>query len=193
MGIRFSFLAIAAAVSLTACGATDEIGSLVKKRIAPPCPQVRLLKDADIITVYRPGPGRDITDIRYEAELTGYKGECDYIGEDGVYSQVKLTLKVAYDISRGPAEKGKVIKVPYFVAVPEFYPRAEGRRDFASAARFIENRDNMAVIDEAVEISLPLGKNRPVPDMKVYIGFVLTENQLEFNRQKRRATGLSKQ
>ncbi len=192
---RFSilapFCAVLAAASLTSCSAVDELSSMVEGRQPPPCPQIKLLKDADIVTVYRPGPGRDITDIRYEAELKGFSGECDYVGDDGVYSSVNLSIRVSYDISRGPAEKGNVIKVPYFVAIPHFYPRPEGRSDFVSTAKFIENRDNMVVVDDPIHISLPLTKERSGPDTEVYIGFVLTKNQLEFNREKRRATGLS--
>ena len=191
LSIIVPLFAVSAILSLTACSAVDELTSIVEKEPPPPCPRIKLLKDADIITVYRPGSGRDITDIRYEAELKGFFGECDYVGKSRVYSKVNLTLRISYDISRGPAERGNLIKVPYFIAIPKYYPRPEGRSEFVSTVKFIENRDNMVVVDDEIAISLPLGKGQTGPETNVYIGFVLTKDQLDFNRDKRRATGLS--
>ncbi len=170
---------------LAGCGSAQDINPWAKKYPVPACPKIQLLKDTDTITVYRSGPGRDITDIRYEADLKGFAGECEYIGEKGVYSAVKVTLKVGVEISRGPAEKSQLVGVSYFVAIPEFYPKPEGRQVFTAKVKFPENRNTMRILDEEVELSIPLNKTRKGPGTKVYIGFPLTPEQLEFNRQKR--------
>ena len=49
----------------------------------PSCPKIQLLKGTDVITAYRSGVGRDITDIRYEAEVNGFTGNCEYIWQEG--------------------------------------------------------------------------------------------------------------
>ncbi len=177
----FGFLGL----MLAGCSSAADINPWANKTVIPACPKIQLLKDTDIITAYRNGPGRDITDIRYEADLKGFTGECEYIGKKGVYSEVKVVLKVGFDISRGPAEPSRTTSVSYFVAIPEFYPHPAGRNVFTTKVLFPENRNTMRVIDEEVEISIPLTKTRNGPGTKVYIGFQLTPEQLAFNRQKR--------
>ena len=175
---------------LSACDTAKELNPWASKYPIPACPKVQLLKDTDTITTYRSGPGRDITDIRYEADLKGFKGECEYIGKDGVYSSVKVTLKIGFDISRGPAEKSRVIDVQYFIAMPEFFPKPQGRQVFTARATFPPNRNTMRIVDDDVEISSPITKTRKGPSSKIYIGFQLTPEQLKFNRQKRRVPGV---
>jgi hypothetical protein len=170
---------------LAGCESAPDLNPWANKHPLPACPRIQLLKDTDTITAYRAGPGRDITDIRFEADLKGFAGECEYVGKDGVYSAVNVTLKVAFDITRGPAEKGRTIDVAYFVAVPEFYPKPAGRQDFTARVSFPENRNSIRIIDEEVEISIPLSATRKGPGSKIYIGFQLTPDQIEFNRQKR--------
>ncbi|MBT3990435.1 MAG: hypothetical protein HON14_10260 [Rhodospirillaceae bacterium] len=173
---------------LAACGSAPDMSDLNpfgKKYPVPACPKIQLLKDTDTITAYRPGPGRDITDIRFEADLKGFTGECEYVGKDGVYSAVNVTLKVGFDISRGPAEKSRTTDVSYFIAIPEFYPKPAGRQLFTAKVRFPENRNTMRILDEEVEISIPLNTSRKGPGSKIYIGFQLTPEQISFNRQKR--------
>jgi hypothetical protein len=170
---------------LTGCESTADLNPWANKHPVPACPRIQLLKDTDTITTYRAGQGRDITDIRFEADLKGFAGECEYVGKDGVYSAVNVTLKVAFDITRGPAEKGRTIEVTYFVAIPEFYPEPAGRQNFTAKVNFPENRNSIRFIDEEVEISIPLSVERKGPRSKIYIGFQLTPDQIEFNRQKR--------
>tara|TARA_B100000315_G_scaffold233025_1_gene245839 strand:+ start:8056 stop:8640 length:585 start_codon:yes stop_codon:yes gene_type:complete len=193
--MKFKFIFNLAALGclgliLAGCETAESLNPFAKKKPLPACPKVQLLKDTDIITAYRAGPGRDITDIRFEAELRGFTGECEYIGEKGVYSKVNVTIKVGFDITRGPAEKSRATNVSYFVAMPEFYPRPQGRKVFTTRVNFPENRNSMRVIDEAVEVSIPITKSRPGPGSKIYIGFQLTPEQIKFNREKRRVPSI---
>mgnify|MGYP001162144344 FL=1 len=193
--MKFKFLFNLAALGclgliLTGCESAKELNPFAKKKPLPACPKVQLLKDTDTITAYRAGPGRDITDIRFEAELKGFTGECEYIGKKGVYSKVNVTIKVDFDISRGPAEKSRSTNVSYFVAMPEFYPKPQGHQVFTTRVTFPENRNSMWIIDEAVEVSIPITKSRPGPNSKIYIGFQLTPEQIKFNREKQRVPGI---
>ena len=71
------------------------------------------------------------------------------------------------------------------IAIPEFYPKPAGRQLFTAKVRFPENRNTMRILDEEVEISIPLNTSRKGPGSKIYIGFQLTPEQISFNRQKR--------
>ena len=90
---------------LMACEVTDDSNPFYSpKVVVPACPKVRLLQDADKVTVYRPGPGRDITDILYEARLEGFSGDCEYVGDGGVFHEVVLSLRAKFNLVRGPAD-----------------------------------------------------------------------------------------
>lgn len=180
------------AVLLTGCETEVDVGKLNpfggKKPVIPACPKVRMLKDADKITQYRPGPGRDITDIMFEADMVGFKGDCEYIGDAGKYTNVVVTLKVGFKVARGPSVSGDTAKVPYFLAIPEFFPDANAKQSFVREVKFPKNRTSVTVIDSEVEVSIPLDASRKGPDTQVIIGFSLSPEQLEFNRKRGRAT-----
>ena len=180
-------------VVLTACESIDKISPFSDTKSVPPnCPTIKFLKDADEITVYNSGTGRDLRDIIFEAELTGFKGECEYVGNKGVHTKVILTLQLGLDVTRGPAEKTRRVKLSYFVAIPEFFPKPEGKMSFNRVVIFPQERNSITLLDEIIEIVIPLNKNRRGPLTKVLVGFELTKDQLEFNRQRIRNRGLGK-
>jgi hypothetical protein len=180
------------AVLLSGCETDVDVAKLNpfggKKSEIPACPKVRMLKDADKLTQYRPGPGRDITDIMFEADLVGFNGDCEYIGEEGKYTSVVVTLKVGFKVARGPSVSGDSAKVPYFLAIPEFFPDANAKQSFVRDVKFPKNRTSVTIIDSEVEVSIPLDTSRKGPDTQVIIGFSLSPEQLEFNRRRGRAT-----
>ena len=153
----------------------------------PGCPKIQFLKGTDVITSYRSGAGRDNTDIRYEAEINGFKGNCEYLGKKGVYSEVKIIVKVEFKITRGSAAQGRSLNFPYFIAIPEFYPKPSGQQTFVVKVKFPENRNTLRIVDKEIEISIPLKGLRKGPNMEIYIGFKLTPEQLKFNRRNIRA------
>ena len=178
---------------LTACGSVDNFNPFSDKKSGPPkCPTIKFLKNADEITVYNSGAGTGLRDVLFEAELTGFKGECEYVRNNGVHTKVVLTLQLGLDITRGPAETTGRVKLSYFVAIPDFFPKPEGKVLFNRVVMFPENRNSLTLLDEAIEIVIPLNKNRRGPQTKVLVGFDLTKSQLEFNRQRIRHRGLGK-
>ena len=180
--------AIAILGLLAACKTISDLNPFeTAKNILPQCPTVKLLKDADKIINYKPGVGRDLSDISFEAELTGFSGECEYIGNDGIYTGVALTLKLGFDITRGPAEKARKVKLAYFVAVPEFFPNPRGKSAFSRVVVFPRARNSISLVDDPIEIEIPLKQNRYGPEMKIFVGFQLTKDQLELNRQRNSA------
>ena len=176
-------------VSLVACESINDFNPF-DTNILPRCPTIKFLKDADKITAYKPGTGRDISDISYEAELTGFSGECKYIGDDGIYTSVTLTLQVGLNITRGPAAKTRKVELNYFVAIPEFFPNPKGKSSFSRVVEFPRDRNSISFVDDAIEIAIPLNENRQGPGIKVFTGFELSKDQLEFNRQRNSSVGL---
>ena len=133
--------------------------------------------------MYEPDTIREVSNIIFEAELTGFKGDCEYLGEDGDYDRVGLSLNVSLDIIRGPAAKTPKIEFSYFVALPDFFPHPNGKVHFSRVLEFPKGINSMSFVDEEIEITIPLNKQRRGPETKILIGFDLTKSQLEFNRQ----------
>ncbi len=154
----------------------------------PPCPPIKVLTDASNIIQYRPGPGRDITDILLEAEIIAFSGACEYEGDDGIYDQVKVDLeRIIFDVTRGPASRVRSAKLRYFVKIPRYYPSPIGAAEFDFRVAFPENRNSMKVGDGGIEIKIPLPHGSRGSDFIIYLGFVLNEEQIERNRQRRGA------
>ncbi len=155
----------------------------------PGCPPVKVLGAAAEIVQYREGPGRDITDIVHESKLVGYTGNCEFIGDSPNFTHVKVLMRPVLDVSRGPAATGRTLDLNYFVAIPDFHPRPEGRREMSIRVLFPENRANLRVQDGEVSVTIPLSGGRSAPDTEIFLGFVLTEEQLKANRERRSAAG----
>lgn len=139
-----------------------------------------MLADASQVTIFRPGPGRDITDVVLGAEVTGYRGSCHY---DYEKKKMNVIIQVAMDVRKGPAATGPAAFLRYFVAVPGYYPSPQAKSVFAINLRFTENADRMHILDNEVQLDLPVQVLKDdYPKMDVYIGLQLDQEELDYNR-----------
>ena len=69
----------------------------------------------------------------------------------------------------------------YFAAVPYFHPRPQGKRIFAKAGEFQGNRSRLGMIEE-VKLTIPLAKGTKRADYQIFLGFQLTQEEVERNR-----------
>jgi hypothetical protein len=186
---RFRFLILAAGVALLAgCSDTGLFGS---KIVPPSCPTISILEDANRVTVYRDGTGRDIADIMFEARLLGVEGDCSYeidtkgkTATETTYKAVNVTLRPRFIVTPGPALSGFKMKVDYFVAMPQFYPSPEGRAEFSRTVETSPARTQVDVTDADVEIRIPLNEKRRGDGVTIFLGFTLTDEQLKENRSR---------
>lgn len=168
-------LLAAVAVLLAACG-SDDTGRLS-------CPEVRIDRDTARLTEFVQGRGQDITDVKFEAEIADYAGDCDIDMED---QEITVRMKVAFSVTKGPALGEPIGSFEYFVAVPSFYPAADGKQILPVQFKFPEgNVQTMMLRDEEVKITIPM-KDRTVEQTPLYVGFQLSPGQLEYNRRFRR-------
>ena len=71
------------------------------------CPAVFILQDAQNLTRFKPGPGRDITDIRFEAEIFDFRGQCNFDEDDGIWAvEVELLVQISVEKAR-PTGSGR--------------------------------------------------------------------------------------
>jgi hypothetical protein len=145
----------------------------------PPCPNVRVDSVTGALTKFKDGPGRDVTDVEYEAEITGYNGQCTH-HED----EVDVTLDVDLAIIGGPAAKDGKVTLYYFVAVPQFFPQPVGKRIMEISVNVPATNTSTRHRESGVRVTIPLKKDQPAAAFDIYVGFQLDNAQLEHNRSR---------
>ena len=154
------------------------------------CPPVSILSDTNRLTIYRAGPGRDLSDIAYEAQLVSFEGDCIYTADNkdmekaSKYREVTLNLRPRFRVTPGPALAAQRVTLDYFVAMPDFYPNSEGRADFSRAVDIPPTRTPIELVDSEIQLNIPLEEGRTGEQTEVYLGFALTEEQLQQNRRR---------
>lgn len=160
-------IATALLLCMTAC-ASDEP--------PPQCPAVIAPSDADRLTRFDP-QGRDLTDVLFEAELEDLQFTCEFVD-----SIIKGELIVRIAASRGPADAGRLARVHYFVDIRTLDRREIKHEQFEIAIPFPGNKRRSVALDELI-LRIPLQPGQTGNDFSIYVGFVLTPEELEFNRR----------
>ncbi len=155
--------------------------SVFQKTEIPPCPPVYILGDASTLTKFRPGPGRDLTDVEFEAEITGYQGGCKYDSKGA-----EVDLQVTFTVKRGPGNPGDTADFSYFAAIPYFYPSAEAKAEFPVSVTFPSGTNYVKYTDGEVVLRIPVKDKDVIDNYDVYLGFQATPEELERNRQGRK-------
>lgn len=161
-----------AGLALSACGLFDNTPP-------PPCPSVSVLRDAAELIRYRPGPGRDMTDVVEQAKFASYKLTCDY-------NRNKLTVELTLDIvaEAGPAAQGREMEVPYFVAVIGPDDKILAKKVFTSVIDLPVGQRRAGVREETEQL-IPLQDFQTGASFQIMIGFQLTEAELKDNRRRK--------
>lgn len=149
----------------------------------PPCPRVGILADAARMTIFRDGPGRDITDVQSFSQIAGFSGSCYY--EDRQRT-VMVDLRIELTSERGAAANGpRTADLPYFVSILDKNREIIAQQDFTLRADYPANSIRIGLFDE-LEQRIPLKAGEFGDAYEVLIGFRLTLDQLEWNRQNSR-------
>ena len=162
--------ALVLALLLAACSGDDEP--------PPPCPEVFLVPDAARLVKFA-GPGRDLTDVRFEAALRGADLFCEY--DDGVMEGM---LQVSFVASRGPADRRRLADFTYFVAVATIDKEVVAREEFRLAVPFEGNRTRVSASEELTP-RIPIKPGESPLDYRIFVGFSLSPEELRYNRANR--------
>jgi hypothetical protein len=180
-------MAIRSGLGLIAVAAIAGLAAACTSTPSAPCPGVSILGDASEITLFAQGRGQDLTDVAYSASIERVAGNCDYTrAGDTVTSTVAARLVA----TRGPAAQASEETFVYFVAVVDKDQKILARERFDSTFTFQAGQRQAAAIEEIEQI-LPIRADLRGIDYEILVGFELTPEQLEFNRQERQGrTGL---
>ena len=150
-----------------------------------PCPRTAMLSDAASVVVFRDGPGRDLTDVLTEGQFTNFTGTCQYDTEDDGSGQMNIELRLDMRIASGPANTARVARIPYFVSLTDAAQNVLDKQVFDAVAEFPGNRTQANLVDQPVDMTIPLAAGQNGRNFNIFIGFQLTREQLDYNRKRR--------
>ncbi len=169
-------LSVAAAALIVLAGC----GMFGGKKAPLACPRAGILKNAEIVTKFRPGPGRDLTDVVYHAEFFHLKSVCKYTRKG-----VTVDVTLAMTAERGPAIRASKVSLEYFVAITGPGGDVLAKEEFATRVTFPNNVTRARATDELQQI-IPLRRGATGANHRIIVGFQLQPHELEYNRQQPR-------
>lgn len=166
-------MALAAALLLPA-------GCSEPSPFAPVCPKLSLLRDAADLTRFAGAADapHDARSLALVARISAVPAKCG----NGPKDKVLARLNVVIQARRGPAFRGDVAELPYFVGITDG-DRVATERDFVVAAKFRANVDQVTVSGEEIDLALPVSSTKTAAAYHVYVGFRLTADELAENRK----------
>ena len=161
------------AAGLAGCGPSIEERS--NQRAA--CPQAMRVQDAATLTRFRPGAGRDRTDVMFEAEVGKVNVACN-----PRRNRVDVDLTMEIVVTEGPALNERAASVDYFVRLLDATGNIVQGRNFAADYRFSGNRTRQGS-SEQIALNIPLSEGQAGGSYTIAVGLLPTPEELEYNRR----------
>ncbi|MEQ8347142.1 MAG: hypothetical protein RIB84_21455 [Sneathiellaceae bacterium] len=152
-----------------------------KSKPPPPCPEVRIIAITSEMTRFRPGPGRDLTDVEYEVSAEGISGGCTY-RDEGTLVEIELTA--TFVVERGPALQGDTVRFPYYIAIVTRDEQILTKAVFEADAVFEPGQRRVGLSETSRE-RIPLADGQISLDYEVLVGLQLSQEELAYNRRER--------
>jgi hypothetical protein len=164
--------ALLVALALAGCGrsAKEELAGNY-------CPNPLTVSDAERLTRFKPGPGRDPRDIVFEAAIGGATAACALKSNS---MSVDLVLRVA--VNAGPSVTPGVTHVPYFVRILNGSGQVVQGQEFNADFRLSQSNPR-GVSEEKLTLDLPFNRIRDLGAYRVAVGLMPTAEELEYNRR----------
>lgn len=145
------------------------------------CPAVRVLYDAQRF-VELSGPER-FDNVGFTGEIGRVSSSCRYIGSDPI--TVSLQMDMAF--GKGPKAVGSTKDVVYWVSVTRKDLAVISRERFTQRVVIPAGSDRVSLQSPVTQITIPrANKDVAGNNFEVFVGFELTDAQLEFNRDGKR-------
>ena len=173
---------IIASIAFLCLAACSSVGSTIDSRQnAGPCPTVGALYDAGRI-VKLDGAGEAYGNITYTGEIVGVRLFCRYAEDEPLLAEVEI----GFAFGQGPQATSEQHTYEYFVAVTRRNRAVLNREIFTIEADFKDGPVD-AGADVISRIVIPR-KDDTISggNFEILVGFELTEEQLQFNRDGKR-------
>jgi hypothetical protein len=161
---------LGALAGLAACGIPKERGI---------CPRVAILADAGKITRFVPNAPEAPQNVMFTGEMREIRINCKYNDKELV--ELEADVIVTMVLRKGPAMRGEIAELPYFVTVTDRRGAVLSKREFPLRINF---SGNAAV--EHTERSWQyyrLRRGYSGIEYETWVGYQLDDRQLEYNRR----------
>lgn len=145
------------------------------------CPPGVIVTDAANLTRFKPGAGRDPTDVQFQAEIGKVETKCSFARRGGV----SVEMRVAIGVAEGPAAQNRTAQLTYFVAIIAPGRQVVARKEFPADYQFAGNRNRVVGLEELTQ-EIPEITDVQAQGYQIAVGFVLSPDELAYNRQRRR-------
>lgn len=161
------------ALTLAACSSRQEA--------TLDCPRASIVDDLGTTLRFRDGPGRDLSDVVYAAQLRDITGECVYDRRG-----VRVDMNVVVLGERGPAAQAgsRSGEVEYFVAILDPRETILAKERFTSRLDFAAGQERVAIREE-LEQRIPLPQGVSAQDYRILVGFQMNPEEAELVRRHR--------
>jgi hypothetical protein len=167
--------ALGALALLTGCDSTAT-------RFPTVCIDPRVPAEGATLTQYRPGDVQDLTTLESTAEILPRRIQGGCLPRRDA---ILVKLQVPFRIERGPASRGRQVRLPWFVALVDSNTHEVlAKREFVDGVEFNPNETRATGLSQEAEILVPLGQGRRAQDYEIWVSFQLTPEQLEYNRRR---------
>lgn len=156
------------------------------KDIAPACPRVAVLNGAGSLTRFAPGPGRDILDIDFQADITDVVSACrDDQKRDGKPISL-VALAPVLVASRGPANQDRQARFSYFVSVIDSGQNILNKAIYPVQIDFSGNHNRVVLRDDdpPITVDVPNAKGAAARSYEILVGLQLTQDEIDYNRKR---------
>jgi hypothetical protein len=176
----FGILAGALALLATAsCASTENIASY-------PCPVVAPVRELSYMTRFQ-GDSQDLSDTLFEAKVDEVLPalNCVYEEADDGKRAIVYDIQVKFLAQRGPKEREGAAKFNYFVGIGGPGGQIIKRQVFDTEIPF-ENNATQAITVEELQPRIPLKEGENGDYYRIYVGLMLSEKELAYNRRNPR-------
>lgn len=177
---------LAAGLTLAACGSSGNSSGggsgggwfdwLTGSSSPTSCPMVSKVGDATKLIRFAPGGSQDLNKMQFEAGILDIGGGCTNI-DNGV----KVDMTADITAARGPADTDGKASFAYFVAVVDDNQNIIAREQYPVEIAFPGNQTRNGQ-REQLEETIPIAKGQQPAAFHIYIGFVLTQDEVAYNR-----------
>ena len=178
-GLRSAVFMGAMALGLAACG--ESINPFSKDVIDVGCPAIGALKEAEALTRFRDGPGRDLTDVRFEARIGRTVGKCK-VTQSKLLAEVNAGIELFAE--RGPALDRAVEPLEYFIAIQAPNGEIATRQSFTVDVDFSKGLQEIRKVDY-LTFEIPNATAANLRGYKVYFGIQMTKPEWDYALQAR--------
>ena len=160
------------AVVLSSCGRSTK-----EQLAATYCPEPFTVQDAQRLTRFKPGPGRDPRDILFEATL-GRAGTQCAVKRD----RLEIDLRLLVAVNAGPSMSTGTASVPYFVRLVDSSGTVREGRDFNADFKLSAANPRGQSMEE-LSLSVLFASPSDLGAYRIAVGLKPTPEELQYNRR----------